>query len=190
MTCKKCGFQSGGSANFCQECGSSITNECDDCGIELPATAKFCLGCGASQIPSNTPILPPDDSIITFTSCPPHSIDLDENMWFKPNAEVGDVESIWEYALTIDGHATASEKFRFDFMQFQKWWVEKYSYYDRTGFWEGSFEELRLCLFFFQRNERAVNPGQTEGETLMAVQALYLTIAKRWEIEKSDSDPE
>ena len=111
-------------------------------------------------------------------------------MWLKPNTDVGDVSSIWEYALTVDGYAAAFEKFGFVFMQYQRWWEEKYAYYDRTGLWEGSFEELRLCLFFFQRNERAVNPGETEGETLMAVQALYLAIAKRWQIETGDSDPE
>jgi len=111
-------------------------------------------------------------------------------MWLKPNADVSDVDSIWEYALTVDGYAAASEKFGFDTVQYKDWWVEKYSYYDRTGYWEGSFEELRLCLFFFQRNERFVNPGKTEGETLMAVQALYLAVAKRWQIETDDSDPE
>jgi len=34
-------------------------------------------------------------------------------MWLNPNA---DVESIWEYALTVDGYAAAYEKLRFDIM--------------------------------------------------------------------------
>ena len=104
-------------------------------------------------------------------------------MWLKPHADVGDVSSIWEYALTVNGYDFASEKFHFEFMDYQNWWLMKYSYYQDRGVWLGDFEDLRLCLFFFQRNEIAVNPGETEGETLKAVQALYLAIAKRWDIE-------
>lgn len=113
--------------------------------------------------------------------------DSTNEMWLKPNANVGDVESIWEYALTMDGYDFVSEKFQWDIIEYQDWWLEKYSLYDRTGKWEGSFEQLRLCLFFFQRNERATNPGETEGETLMAVQSLYLALAKQWQLEKGRS---
>jgi tetratricopeptide (TPR) repeat protein len=62
MTCGKCGFQITESDKFCQECGSSITNECDDCGTELPTSAKFCSACGASQPPSREPILLTDEN--------------------------------------------------------------------------------------------------------------------------------
>ena len=81
-------------------------------------------------------------------------------MWLKPNTDVGDVSSIWEYALTVDGYAAAFEKFGFVFMQYQRWWEEKYAYYDRTGLWEGSFEELRLCLF----SSKEMKGLQTQGK--------------------------
>ena len=45
MTCKKCGFQITEFAKFCQECGSSITNECANCGTQLQAGDNFCTEC-------------------------------------------------------------------------------------------------------------------------------------------------
>ena len=28
----------------------------------------------------------------------------EDQMWLKPNVDVGDISSIWEYALTVDGY--------------------------------------------------------------------------------------
>ena len=30
-------------------------------------------------------------------------------MWLKPNADVGDILSIWHYALSVDGYQYATE---------------------------------------------------------------------------------
>ena len=31
----------------------------------------------------------------------------EDRMWLKPNVDVGDISSIWEYALTVDGYGYA-----------------------------------------------------------------------------------
>ena len=31
----------------------------------------------------------------------------ENQMWLKPNVDVGDISSIWEYALTVDGYGYA-----------------------------------------------------------------------------------
>ena len=32
-----------------------------------------------------------------------------DRMWLKPDADVGDIISIWQYALTVDGYQYATE---------------------------------------------------------------------------------
>ncbi len=106
--------------------------------------------------------------------------DLDDGLYLKPNA-TNNFSSIWEYARTIKGYEVANKLFGFDFMQLQEWWMQKCSSYDNTGTWDGSFEELRLCLFFYQRNDRATNPyASPQGEDRKRVKDLYSAIVDRW----------
>jgi len=46
--------------------------------------------------------------------------------------------------------------------------------------WEGSFEELRCCLFFEQRRFHHYGKGP-EGEDGEAIRLLYQTICERWD---------
>jgi hypothetical protein len=52
----------------------------------------------------------------------------------------------------------------------------------RSGIWQGSFEELRCCLFHEQRRWRHSGTDPT-GDQLMGLQALFLAIDQRWDIE-------
>ena len=106
--------------------------------------------------------------------------DSDDGLYLKPNAK-NNFSSIWEYALTVKGYEVANKLFGFDFMQLQEWWIQKCSSYDNTGTWDGSFEELRLCLFFYQRNDRAtIQYASPQGEDRKRVKDLYSAIVDRW----------
>jgi membrane protease subunit (stomatin/prohibitin family) len=49
IACPKCGTANAVGANFCNNCGSRLTDtvECPECGTGNPAGAKFCNNCGA-----------------------------------------------------------------------------------------------------------------------------------------------
>jgi len=52
--CANCGFKNNEGVNFCQECGSPVTQAepkrfCTSCGMEVAAGMRFCVGCGAKQ---------------------------------------------------------------------------------------------------------------------------------------------
>ena len=59
VTCKNCGSEVDGEANFCKNCGSEViveeeieniseTKFCANCGFEMPKSTKFCPECGTS----------------------------------------------------------------------------------------------------------------------------------------------
>ena len=52
----------------------------------------------------------------------------------------------------------------------------------RSGIWQGSFEELRCCLFYERRRWRHSGTDPV-GDQLIGLQALFLAIAQRWDIE-------
>ena len=52
--------------------------------------------------------------------------------------------------------------------------------YSSTGRWEGTFEELRCCLFFEQRRFRWIGEGP-EGDEALSIIKLYEAICDRWD---------
>jgi len=60
--------------------------------------------------------------------------------------------------------------------------IQKLEIFERSGIWQGSFEELRCCLFYEQRRWRHFGTGPT-GDQLMGLQALFLAVSERWDIE-------
>ena len=72
----------------------------------------------------------------------------EDQMWLKPNVDVGDISSIWEYALTVDGYGYAKANLGVECGDLGN---QKLETYERYGTWQGSFQELRCCLFFEQR---------------------------------------
>ena len=71
-----------------------------------------------------------------------------DQIWLKPNADVRDISSIWRYALTADGYRYAKTNLGVECGDLAN---QKLEIVERSGIWQGSFEELRRCLFFEQR---------------------------------------
>ncbi len=103
-------------------------------------------------------------------------------MWTRPNpdrATLADLGAIWGYALTVQGYSYADKHLGADCATLANMRAEGYQ---RTGKWEGTFEELRCCLFFQQRAWR--HDGSTPtGTGLEEILALHRTICKRWDLE-------
>ena len=100
-------------------------------------------------------------------------------MWLRPNVDVGDISLIWEYALTVDGYGYATANLGVECGDLAN---QKLEAYGRYGNWQGSFQELRCCLFFEQRRWRhfGITPS---GDQLVGIQALFMAIYERWDIE-------
>ena len=108
-----------------------------------------------------------------------------DRMWLKPNADIGDILSIWQYALTVDGYQYATENLGLACGDLAN---RKLEAFERDGIWQGSFEELRCCLFFEQRRWRWFGT-EPAGNSLKTIEALFLAIAKHWQIELGDAKP-
>ena len=108
-----------------------------------------------------------------------------DRMWLKPNADVGDILLIWEYALSVDGYQYATENLGVECGDLVN---RKLDAFERSGICQGSFEELRCCLFFEQRRWHHFGTDPA-GDQLIKIQALFLAIAKHRQIEVGDAEP-
>ena len=101
-----------------------------------------------------------------------------DTMWLEPTADVSDIQAIWDYALTVNGYSYASLELRRECGDLAN---ERVSGFENNGVWEGSFEELRCCLFFEQRRWRhfGIDP---DGNELLQVQKLFLAVRREWGI--------
>ena len=107
----------------------------------------------------------------------------DDTMWVEPTADVSDIQAIWEYALTVNGYDYAVQKLGRDCGDLAS---ERSDGFGKSGVWEGSFEQLRCCLFFEQRRWRhfGIDP---EGNALLEVQKLFLAVRREWRSVFGDS---
>ena len=69
-------------------------------------------------------------------------------MWLKPNADVGDILSIWNCALSVDGYQYATDNLGLKCATLAN---RKLGIFNRRGFGRGSLGELRCCLFYKQK---------------------------------------
>ncbi|HEU5369267.1 MAG TPA: hypothetical protein VFU69_12420, partial [Ktedonobacterales bacterium] len=114
----------------------------------------------------------------------------DDAMWTRPNPKIETWWAMMMYALTVDGykyaqqHLTMGEAGRREPFAIVAALAEtKQEEYHRTGKWNGTFEELRICLFFAQRAWRHGGEEEPEGEYWAILQALYRAICEAWERE-------
>ena len=105
--------------------------------------------------------------------------EYDNQMWLKPNVDVSDIESIWEYALTVNGYNYAKPNLGVECADLAN---QKLNAFESSGIWTGSFEELRCCLFYEQRRWHHFGTDPS-GDQLLALQALVLAISERWDTE-------
>ena len=105
-------------------------------------------------------------------------------MWVEPTADVTDIQAIWDYALTVDGYAYTMVELKRECGDLAN---ERAHVFSETGVWEGSFEELRCCLFFEQRRWRHFG-SDPEGNQLLEVQKLYLAVREKWRRALGDAE--
>ncbi len=100
-------------------------------------------------------------------------------MWVRPNPELHELRDIWHYALSVGGYHYAKEHLGIECAELANPKLEKYQ---QTHKWEGTFEELRCCLFNEQRRWRHFG-YDPEGEDLTAILELHKAICERWDWE-------
>lgn len=98
------------------------------------------------------------------------------DIYCRPNPDLVNIADIFEYALTFDGYPYAKEQFHRHCGDLAN---ERLGAYRRSGVWDGTFEELRCCLFFEQRRWRQFE-RDPEGEDLAGIIALHSAICQRW----------
>src|SRR5579859_327579 len=122
-------------------------------------------------------------------------------MWTRPNPALHDAqlsdsaprERVWEaiqqYALTVDGYAYAW-KLKGVIVSGEATGTEaaaelansRLEEYKQTGTWRGTFEELRVCLFFEQRRSHWLDT-YPDDDDMPALLALHRAICEAWERE-------
>jgi hypothetical protein len=105
--------------------------------------------------------------------------DLRGEMWTRPNPEIDGIGAIFWYALSVGGYDYAREHLGVECGDLAN---QRLRQYQEKGKWEGSFEELRCCLFFEQRRYHHFGRGP-EGAAGEAIQAVYRAICEQWDLE-------
>ena len=105
--------------------------------------------------------------------------DLPGEMWTRPNPETTDIGEILAYGLTVGGYDYAREHFGVECGDLANQRIQQYQ---KTGKWEGCFEELRCCLFFEQRRHHHFGQGPDDSEC-EPIRALYKAICTQWDLE-------
>lgn len=105
--------------------------------------------------------------------------DLAHEMWLPPNDQITDLYTIFLYGLTAGGYDYARKQWGIECGDLAN---EKLKQYHETGKWEGTFDELRCCLFFEQRRYHHFGE-RPEGDDAKAILGLYQAICERWNLE-------
>lgn len=104
----------------------------------------------------------------------------DSNLWLRPNRNLDSV-SIESYALTFNGYQSAEIE-GFHLPEFAN---RRRNDFFATGVWQGSFQELRYCLFFEQRRLRHIYQGQERDATdELVLFSLNQAVCDAWERER------
>ena len=100
-------------------------------------------------------------------------------MYTAPDPAASDYDELIEYALTIDGYRYAEEVWHVQ-PNTQEHWLKVQSFKKR-GRWQGSFEDLRCCLFAYQRSIRWAESGAYDREGRREFMKIYRALCKAWE---------
>ncbi len=105
--------------------------------------------------------------------------DFMAKMYTAPAPAASDYDDLIEYALTIDGYRYAEEVWYVQ-QNTQEHWIKVQSFKKR-GRWHGSFEDLRACLFAYQRSIRWAESGAYDREGRREFMKIYRALCKAWE---------
>jgi len=100
-------------------------------------------------------------------------------MYTPPDAALSDYDELIEYALTIDGYRYAEEVWQVTPNTEEHW--KKVQSFKKRGRWHGSFEDLRACLFAYQRSIRWVESGAYDREGRKEFTNVYRALCRAWE---------
>ena len=101
-------------------------------------------------------------------------------MWTRPNPELEEPLDIHHYAQTMHGHLWARDVLGRDDSEL---FEEKAKTWQDAGKWEGTFEELRCCLFYLTRSEIRHGAHDPKEWDLEQIRPLYQEICRRWDLE-------
>jgi len=104
--------------------------------------------------------------------------DFMAKMYTPPNPALNDYDELIEYALTIDGYEYAEKVWGLD--NTQDHWAKIQSFKKR-GRWQGSFEDLRCCLFAYQRSIRWAESGAYDRDGRREFMKIYRALCKAWD---------
>ena len=104
--------------------------------------------------------------------------DFMAKMYTAPDHTLSDYDDLIEYALTIDGYEYAEKVWGLD--NATDHWAKIQSFKQR-GRWQGSFEDLRCCLFAYQRSIRWSESGAYDREGRREFMKIYRALCKAWE---------
>lgn len=99
-------------------------------------------------------------------------------MYTPPDAALSDYDDLIEYALTIDGYRYAEEVWHVPPNTQEHW--EKVQSFKKRGRWSGSFEDLRACLFAYQRSIRWAESGAYDREGRAEFMKIYRALCREW----------
>ena len=101
-------------------------------------------------------------------------------MWLRPNRRLVGFDNNYGYAVTIDGYAYAQRFWRIRLLE--EGGAERvYSFEKPDGSWTGSFESLRCCLFYVQREIRWAEGSCVDLERRRRYDRLYDAVCDAWD---------
>jgi hypothetical protein len=106
---------------------------------------------------------------------------MDDNtsgMYTPPDPSLEDYDALIDYALTFDGYRYAEEVWNVAPFTQEHW--HKVQSFTKRGRWSGSFEDLRACLFAYQRRIRWVESGGYDREGRAEFMKIFRALCKAW----------
>lgn len=108
------------------------------------------------------------------------------HMYLAPDLFSSEYDDVFEYALTIDGYKYATERWGVASEGDAGWqMVLSFKHGDD---WNGTFEDLRCCLFFYQRNIRWIESGAFAKEERDDFMKIYRTLCELWQKRQLSSE--
>ncbi|MDO8723465.1 MAG: hypothetical protein Q7J31_14745 [Syntrophales bacterium] len=105
--------------------------------------------------------------------------DYSLRMYTPPDPSLTEYDELEDYALTIDGYRYAEEGWHVQ-PNSQEHWLNVQCF-KKKGKWNGSFEDLRGCLFAYQRSVRWLESGAFDREGRAEFMKIYSALCKAWE---------
>lgn len=102
--------------------------------------------------------------------------DHQSTMWTRPNPALNELPDMWKYALTVDAESYALNMSHSG----EDLADERFERYRQRGVWEGTFEELRICLVFEYRFSQQ-GGKRNSHDRLADMRALNRAICARWD---------